>query len=247
MKPSFYSLMIAVLTGCTAQYVPLDFDPSLNNTVAYIEVDSVNYSLEFLSAYNNHITFWLQVENNSPNPVSFVEDNVVSYTHIDSISSDMAMQGNWAQSPGDIRRFYREKEKTAQGLAAFALILGAAVVVADVAGDIKDSNKETWTWEDEKKYQNRNALTEASLVTANIVVDAALESGDKARVESHYLPDELFLWNEMDPGAIREGKVVFKRGALGKFYRIHMNSNDKKLNFDFRKATESEKQALLGY
>ena len=64
MKPSFYSLMIAVLTGCTAQYVPLDFDPSLNNTVAYIEVDSVNYSLEFLSAYNNHITFWLQVENN---------------------------------------------------------------------------------------------------------------------------------------------------------------------------------------
>ena len=63
MKPSIYTLMIAVLTSCTAQYVPLDYDTSLNNNQTFIEVDGVAYTMEFVSSNDDLVTFWLHIDN----------------------------------------------------------------------------------------------------------------------------------------------------------------------------------------
>ena len=247
MKPSIYTLMIAVLTSCTAQYVPLDYDTTLNNNQTFIEVDGVAYTMEFVSSNDDLVTFWLHIDNQSEDTVYLGDKATMAYSSPDFEAENTNIVAEGALGPDDVEFFYREKVRNANTMAVAAVIFGAALIVADAAADNRDSKKEYWSKKDERRYQSRNALTDFGVFTADMLVSSAGEQKYTAKEELRYLPGELFRKKSISPGFSHDGKLVFKNNVLYKYYRVKLLANGYTLNFDFRKAKSEEKQVLRGY
>lgn len=242
MKLLPLALLACLSSGCTRYFVPIDYDTTLNNYQSFIELDSVNYSMEFHNIANGLVTFWLEVDNQSQQDVLVLSDSIFSTTGSNrfDVTNNHPTFFTKSMSELDIDHFYKEKIKAAESAALAALIFGTVLIVADAASDIQDANQESWDHNDEARYLRRKSMTSAGLITTEIIGDAAEHHRSKAKDELRYLPGELFIRKRIAPGSRYTGKVVFGKQVLNKYYRIRINADQQLLNFDFRKAKAHE-------
>ncbi|WP_421874615.1 hypothetical protein [Marinoscillum sp.] len=244
MKPLFYSLVLLSCAACNSQLVPLDFQPELDNTQSFIEVGDVSYTMEFVKATDQLVTFWMHIDNQSEDTVFLNDRRLMSYTSPTHFEPDSEIIAEGVLSEKDIEYFYQEKVRNARTLAVASVIFGAVLVVADASADIRDHNKETWTRKDERKYQTRNAVTDLGLFASDVAFASAQDSKLSAKEELRYLPSEMFLLQAIPPGESHSGKLLFRNEVIMKYYQIHVEANGLSLRFDFRRANGQEKAAL---
>lgn len=200
--------------------------------------------MECLNISGDFITFWLNIENHGQDTVFLSKLPLINYTSDGFFTTDDPIYPVKAMGTNDIEVFYQDKIKAAQGMAIVALVFGAALIVADVASDSRDSQKESWDASDQERLIRRKALTEVGLATTEVMSQAVRTSESNARQELLYLPSELFIKTRILPEESYSGKVVFRKGLLHSFNRVQLKADSKTLNFDFRKAKAKERAFL---
>ncbi len=230
--------------------VPYDYSIEKNNQEAYIEVDSITIAISNLEAKNDHSVFMLEVENLSSQPL-FIDIEKINkyaslYSHTAKPDKELFSEVTAVMTPSQINQFFKTKRNKAQTTAFFLFLVGAAVSTMDAVKDNKDNRKSYWTNDDQRRSEKRDLLTASTLIATDILADVALTSSENAATELNYLPTELFDRKVIYSGERFNGKILFKQvGSLKQYHRITFPIDEKRLHFDFRKATPREKKFLM--
>lgn len=242
-----------LLVGCLpGRLVPLDYSIEKNNLEAYIELDSVTVSMINLEVKRDHFVFGLEIENKSSLPIFIDVSKIKKYANDLSYRSknqtNAYQEVTSAMTPLQVNKFFEAKKNNAEGAAFLLFLVGAAIETYGAIKDNSDNNKSSCSNEDERKSRNRELATAGALIATDILSDIALQSSEVAATELQYLPKELFDREVVYPNESYNGKVLFKRiGSLKKHHRITVPLEGDKLHFDFRKATQKEKEYLRGH
>lgn len=232
--------------------VPYDFTIKQNNLEAFIEVDSVTVALINLKAKGDHYVFGLEVENNRSQPV-FVDVFKIrkmahQFSYRDEGKEKQLPEVTTVLPKEQVNAFFKGKQQDAEAAAIFLFLVGAAVSTYDVIKDEQDYRKSSWTREDEKRANNRDAITATTLIATDILTDVAFHGRETARTELKYLPRELFDREIIYPRERYFGKILFENfGQIKKHHRITFPIEGNQLHFDFRKATTEEREFLQEY
>jgi len=239
------ALFLFISTIGNAQYlVPQGYDVEIDNYQSFISIDSVDYSLEFISSDNGLVTFWLNIENRSNHSVSLSEPT--AKYHSSNGGYDPANEEHFknAMNSKDVRNFYQKKINEAKTAKVLSTIFSVALIVADISADANDSHKFEWTRSDQRNLVSRKAFTGIGLGVSDVVNQSSHLRMINAKNELQYLPNEVFDKNIILPGETHSGKLVFRKIDLNNYNRIKITSNDATLNFDFRKANKKETKYL---
>ncbi|WP_420316094.1 hypothetical protein [Ekhidna sp.] len=249
MRLTILLIPFLLISCLPARLVPQDFSIEKNNYEAYIELDSVTIALANLKAKGDHYVFGLEIENKSTQPI-FIDMNRIKkfahpYSYRDPEKKKLYQEVTSAMTPEQVDAFFTVKQQDAEAAALFLFLVGAAIITHDIIEDERDWNKSTWTEADEKKSNTRDAVTVATLMATDILIDVAIESEASAQVELHYLPNELFDREIIYPGETYFGKIFFKNfEEIKEHHRITFPLEGKNLHFDFRKANAEERRFL---
>lgn len=245
----FAALLLLISSSASAQYlVPLDYEMARHNNQSYIELDSVTYTLENLAVESDYLVFSLEVINQSSQPVLVQSSKMItfmSYTPISDSAMTQHVLARSAMTPSQIERLFKNKVQQAEALSVLLAVAGVALVVNDAVKDTKDYSDESWTPSKATRSAARDVATVTGLVATDILSEVAYRQKRTAREELHYLPNELFVKEWIEPGERYFGKVLFRKEATFEYYRIILPSPDGlQFNFDFRKATGTERKFI---
>ncbi|MEO9483953.1 MAG: hypothetical protein ABJG47_10925 [Ekhidna sp.] len=244
------ALLPLTLIGCLPnRLVPYDYSIEKDNREAYIELDSITVAISNLAIKGDHFVFGMEIENKSTQPIFIDVNSIQKYSHRLSYGSKNQVRTyqevTSAMTPSRVNQFFKSKRNQAEAASFLLFLVGAAVSTADAIKDHSDNNKKHWTHDDAQKSRNRDIATSATLVATDILNDIALQNRHTAETELDYLPKELFTRKVIYPGESYYGKVLFERvGMLNNYHRLALPFEQKRLLFDFRKATSKEKQFL---
>ncbi|WP_425390760.1 hypothetical protein [Ekhidna sp.] len=249
MRLTIIFLPLIFISCLPDRLVPYDYSIEKDNREAFIELDSFTVALTNLEVKGDHYVFGLEIENKSNQPLFINMGEVQKYAHHlpyrEAETSKSFQEVTSAMTPEQVNAFFKAKRDNAEAAAFLLFLVGAAITTYDAIKDEEDNNKTYWTENDEKKSQTREAITSVALLATDVMMDVAAQSSASARTELHYLPKELFDREVIYPNESYYGKVFFKKfGVLKDYHRITLPLDEKKLHFDFRKATKPEKQYL---
>jgi hypothetical protein len=122
--------------------------------------------------------------------------------------------------------------------------VGVALAVNDAVQDSKDSRKEFWTLQDERRMAARDVATFTGLMTVDFLGQALENKNLKVSEDLAYLPDEYLHQQILYPDAHMRGRVFFKYSPEFKYYRIILPVEGINYIFDFRKPIAEERRAL---
>lgn len=249
MRLTIPLLPILFISCLPDRLVPYDYSIEKDNREAYIELDSFAVALTNLEVKRDYCVFGLEVENKSNQPLFINMHEVQKYAHHlpyrEAETPKAFQEVTSAMTPEQVNAFFKAKKNDAEAAAFLLFLVGAAITTYDAIKDEEDNSKSYWTEADEKKSQTREAITSVALLATDVMMDAAVQSSASARTELHYLPKELFDREVIYPNESYYGKVFFKRfGELKDYHRITLPLDEKRLHFDFRKATKKEKEFL---
>ncbi len=227
--------------------VPTNYKADVKNVNAVIDDGDVQYRLENLEVTSTHMTFSLEVTNDSENALDInVRDarlygSTKPFSKIYSKEEEVAYTNrSWAMSPQLVNKYYEEKIKAKDAAMAFLAIVGVGLIVNDIVQDSAPITSE----DDLDRAIARDGLTALGL----LAVDAAGTAVDVSKYqdveELDYLPEELFVKKQIEPGERYHGKVMFKKSEYFRYYRMILPVKGVHLIFDFRRAKGEENRAL---
>lgn len=244
---SILPLLLIISTAC-GPLVPLNHtNLSPTNQVQVIETAEVTVLLEYMESKYNHYIFDLEVVNRSTNPIWAAPQLISFYAspnpfiqlrsqtdNIHSLSapnSALTLKRQFANSPIATRKIYMQKIKEKRAFAVLFAVVGAGLAIHDAVQDSEDSQKETWTKEDEKKSAGRDLLVSAALIASDIARESSYEAED----ESQYIPYELFPECKISPSSSMRGKIFIPKESSYRYSRVVVPIGNTDYVFDFKR------------
>lgn len=124
-----------------------------------------------------------------------------------------------------------QKIKEKRAFAVLFAVVGAGLAIHDAVQDSEDSQKETWTKEDEKKSAGRDLLVSAALIASDIARESSYEAED----ESQYIPYELFPECKISPSSSMRGKIFIPKESSYRYSRVVVPIGNTDYVFDFKR------------
>lgn len=256
---NYFSIVILFIlsTGC-GPLVPLSFDKSSVETyfAQTIETDEASVILEYIGSKYGHYIFDLEIINHSatalsvaPQTISFyassklfppISSSTVDVHTVSGSNSALLMTRQFANSPLETIRLYKEKVESKESFSILFATLSAGLIIYDAVKDSEDAQQETWTKKDETKAICRDLLVSIAL-TASEVAESSVYQAEDAR---NYLPYELFPECSIKPNARVRGKIFIPMESSYRFSRVVIPINTIDYVFDLKrrgvKTTQSQ-------
>lgn len=240
-------LVLISISSC-GPLVPLSYinGKTDNQLTQTIETPEATVWLQYIESQYNYYIFDLEIINHSEKPHSIAPQNVSFYASpkkfktptgdedvniISSSHSALTMKRQFANSPVTIERVYYAKIKEKRAGLVLVAIIGAGIMMYDIAKDAEDSKKETWTKKDDMKSLGRDFLVDAALATT----EAAVASSQQAVFDSQYVPYQLFPECLIQPGNGVRGKIFIPIETGYRYSRVVVPFGDTDYVFDFKR------------
>ncbi|MFZ2905032.1 MAG: hypothetical protein WAZ98_02395 [Cyclobacteriaceae bacterium] len=248
--------LLLIFTVACGPLVPLNYTAqSPGNQVQIIETSEATVFLEYVESKFNHYIFDLEVVNHSTSPLWAAPQLISFYASpkpfiqlrsqsenvhaLSAPNSALTLKRQFANSPAVTRKIYIEKIKEKRAFAALFAIIGTGLAIHDAVQDSEDSQKETWTKEDEKKSVGRDLLVSAALTAS----DVARESSYEAEDESQYIPYELFPECKVSPSSSMRGKIFIPKETSYRYSRVVVPIGNTDYVFDFKRRSVKTTQS----
>ncbi len=262
MKSSIFLISMLCCGACSSFLVPLTYNfQNDNNTSLLSEYDSVTVIAQNIEMKGGYLVFDVEVNNRSDQPIEVIPEHMCYYASpaefrtVDSTEDVYAAtlyyqnEFNYkenAMRPKEVAAFFKDRFNAKQGVGIALLLVGAGLVIHDVAKDVEDAGKTEWTAADAKKAYKRDVLTASSLTAIDVANESLAAAAYKDDMESRFLPDELFPQTTLAPGNSFRGKVFFRKKENKPYYRLVIPIGNTDYFFDFRKPISEEKLILKG-
>jgi hypothetical protein len=241
-------LVAALLLTCCAPYIPVQEPAHGWNRMVEAETKDITVRLQHVGYQFNYLVFDLEVVNKashdlllSPHQQVFyyaaskpfpVHDRPFDIRLESSKHSRLTSQQLYAEAPSAVLNKVDKKVKSQAAAQAFLMVVGVGLAVYDGVKDVKDSQKEKWTYKDAGKAAGRNALVQTALVSS----DMAGISAAQMKEESLYLPYEIFPDATLMPHECKRGKLFFPLETNYRYLRIIISAERTDYVFDFKTA-----------
>lgn len=239
---------VTILTIACGPLMPLSHvsgktDSYLTQT---IETAEATVWLHFLDRQYGYYIFDLEVANHSEKSLSIAPQVISFYASskkftspkpeedvhaLSAPNSHLIMKRHYANSPVSIEQIYHDKIKSKRAGAVLFAIIGAGIVLYDIAKDSEDSQKENWTKKDDMKSIGRDLLVDVATSAAELSAASATE----AIFESQYVPYQLFPECSIQPGKSVRGKIFIPIETGYRYSRVVVPFGDTDYVFDFKR------------
>ena len=247
MKVLIPTLALVLLTGCGA-LVPLDHHPTNGpNQILVINNLQNTIRLGFMFHQAEHLVFDLEISNNGYDTLYFSPGDLRCFVSNKPFRRESEQPTDPSQvintipsrRPEQVLQMMQRRERSKAAWGAAFVVLGTALLVADISQDTKDAKKPAWTERDAQKAVNRDILVASSFTVADVLI----RSQETDRMEQHYLEHELFPAGFIAPGTRVRGKVFFPREHWGSYFRILLPIDSTHNVFDFKLERLSKQQS----
>lgn len=240
-------IAVLLLTSC-APYIPIQEPAHGPNRLVEAEAQDVTIRLEHLGYQFNYLVFDLEVINRASHAIQLSPHQHVFYYaapkpfpihdepfDIRPESANHSRLPNlrlFAEVPSVVLKKVDQKIKAQAAGQAFFMLVGMGLAVYDGVKDVKDSQKEKWTYKDAGRAESRNALVQTALVTSDLAGASTAQSME----ERYYLPYEIFPDIMLQPSESKRGKLFFRFATNYRYLRIIISADQTDYVFDFKTA-----------
>jgi hypothetical protein len=240
--------LFAIITTACGPLVPLAYnnkktDNPLTQTIGTAEA---TVWLQYLQKQYGYYIFDLEITNQSERQISFAPQWLSLYASpkkfvspqeeddvhaLSAPNSALTMRRQFGASPGDIELVYHKKIKEKRAGAVLFALIGAGVILYDIAKDSEDSKKETWTKKDDLKSLGRDVLVDVALTASEVSV----ESANEAVFESQSMPFVLLRECTVQPGKTVRGKIFIPFETSYRYSRVVVPFGNTDYVFDLKR------------
>ena len=255
MKRLLYTLLfLFFISGLQAQVlVPDFFDPKTGkDKVHFIESDGIQVFLENLKANDHLLVFDLEIGNRTLHSINLEESDIYLLG-----SQSPFPTGDWQevkeyeaglsrydalQEKQVVAAYHEELRKLRHQRIALG-VLTVGLMAFDIAMDVRDMNRQEWT----PGHQYNADIRKLATFIGYTATDVARGKAGIAMYESgedlHYLRQELFLFDVIQPRENQRGKVFFPM-KQARYYRIVVDIEGHEYVMDFRWAENRDLRRL---
>ena len=259
MKHSYLIILLLLGASCTHRLVPTWYDASRDDLpITEISDNNVTIRMENLELKEKYMVFDMEIINESAEDITFDAASMYCYSslkHFQPIDANgntedwetklpAGTMKNAAMTPKTVDDLYRQKLEAKRDAGLFLALLGAGLIIYDLAQDVDDANDENWTEKDAEKSWRRDLMTATSLVALSAASDINDVSYAHTAEDLEFVPDELLKEKVVEAGSAVRGKVFIANVYLYKFYRFVIPLHDISFVFDFRRANSAERQKI---
>ena len=259
---TFLLLLAITLVSCqTYQLVPSDFTAGApGGTALGLRVADKQFYLEHLEEDQQQVVVDLEIINESSLDYFFSPEKAILFTSDKPFPvmdmenqtalavSHIKQHGGWgpvkARTAREVNRFFEKKIRSQRAAQVAMLLLGTALVVADVVADAKVASKEVITQTDIDRSITRDAATVSALALMDVAGQEMEMNIMKRAADLEYLPDEYLGSQLLLPGSSARGKLFFPKRDAYRYYRFIMSIDGRSFTFDLRYPTSVERKAL---
>ncbi|TRX61214.1 hypothetical protein FNH22_03930 [Fulvivirga sp. M361] len=259
MKHFYLLSLILFSASCTHRLVPTWYNAEKDGLpITQITDNEVTIRLENLELRERYMIFDMEIENASAKEVTLDLPSMYCYSsfkRFKPLATDSTAE-NWEQqlpegavrsaamTPKMVDDLYRDKLASKQDAGLLLALLGAGLIIYDLAQDIDDANDENWTEEDAEKSWQRDLVTATSLVALSAISDVNEVETARTAEDLEYIPRELLVEKVVEAGSSIRGKVFIANVFIYKYYRFVIPMDGVSFVFDFRRANSTERQKI---